>query len=162
MAARYDRFWVGPLALVAALALAAHPLPQWLAPFRPDWVALVIIYQAIHTPRRLILVQALLAGLLLDALHGTPLGQYALALVVTAYLPLKLHLRLLLVPIWQTTLSIVLFLAVYQFILFWANGATGNDIGASFYVWPLVGNAIVWPAVLVLLDTLRLGRRRSA
>ncbi len=161
MANSRERLWIGPAALIVALALAAAPLPQWLAAFRPDWVALVMVYQAIHTPRHLILLQAILAGLLLDALLGTPLGQYALALVVCVYLPLKLHLRLVLVPIWQTMLSTVLFLAIYQFVLFWANGATGNEIGAGFYVWPLLSNAIVWPAILALLDTLRLGRRRT-
>ncbi len=161
MAAARDRAWVGPVALVIALGLSAQPLPGWLAPARPDWVALLLIYLGIHTPQRFVLAQAVVAGLLLDALHGTPLGQYALALVVCCYLPLKLHLRLMLVPIWQTMLSTALFTALYQFVLFWCNGATGNDVGAAYYLWPLASNVLVWPLLLAVLDRARLGRGRA-
>ncbi|MEM1439008.1 MAG: rod shape-determining protein MreD [Pseudomonadota bacterium] len=161
MAGPRDRAWVGPVALIIALGLSAQPLPGWMAPARPDWVALVLIYLGIHTPQRLVLVQAVVAGLLLDALQGTPLGQHVLALVLCCYLPLKLHLRLMLVPIWQTMLLTAVFTAIYQFVMFWINGATGNDIGAAFYLWPLASNAIVWPLLLTLLDVARLGRRSS-
>lgn len=161
MAGARDRAWVGPVAILIALALAAHPLPGPFSPARPDWVALVLIYLGIHTPQRLVLVQAVVAGLLLDALQGTPLGQHVLALVLCCYLPLKLHLRLSLVPIWQTMLLTAVFTAIYQFVLFWCNGATGNDIGANFYLWPPVTNALVWPIVLTLLDRTRLGRRSA-
>ena len=157
MAASNERSWGGFAALILALLLSAHPLPEWLAPFRPDWVAVTMIYLSIHTPRRLVLTQAFVVGLLLDALHGTPLGQYALALLLCCYLPMKLHLRLMLVPVWQSMMSVALFTAIYQFVLFWCNGATGNAIGAGFYLWPILTNALAWPIVLALTDRLRLG-----
>ncbi|MEM7612649.1 MAG: rod shape-determining protein MreD [Pseudomonadota bacterium] len=162
MAVKRERFWPGVLALILALALSAQPLPDWAQVWRPDWIALVMIYLAIHSPRQFILGSALLVGLLLDALYGTPLGQYALSLIICCYPALKLHLRLMLVPIWQTTLSAVLFTALYQFMLFWCNGATGNDPGAASYLAPLLSNAIVWPLVLAALDRLRLGPRTKS
>ena len=161
MAGRSDRAWIGPVALVLALMLATHPLPGVLAPTRPDWVALVIIYLGIHSPHRWVLAQALVAGLCLDAMLGTPLGQYALALSVCAYLPMKLHLRLALVPIWQTMLTALLFTAVYQFVLFWCNGTMGNEVGAVYYLWPLFSNVIVWPIVLLTLDRVSRSARRA-
>lgn len=147
------------LALLIALLLSAFPLSETLAQHRPDWVALVLIYMAIHLPREWLLTSAIVCGLIMDALFATPLGQYPLALIVACYLPSKLHLRLMLVPIWQSTLSAVLFIAIYQFVLFWTNGATDNDIGAGFYAWPLLSAALIWPPLVAILDAARLGRR---
>ena len=154
-----DRPAVLYLALLIALLLSAVPLSEAMAPFRPDWVALVLIYIAIYTPGQWLLTSAVVAGLVMDALFATPLGQYSLALIIACYLPHKLHLRLMLVPIWQSTVSAVLFVAAYQFVLFWVNGANNNDVGAGFYLWPIVSAALVWPMLLVILDTARLGRR---
>ncbi|MEM7764872.1 MAG: rod shape-determining protein MreD [Pseudomonadota bacterium] len=157
-----ERTSVVYIALIFALVLSAVPLPEFLAAHRPDWVALVLLYMAIYTPGHWLMTSALIAGLVMDALFGAPLGQYALALIVACYLPHKLHLRLMLVPIWQATLTALLFLAVYQFVLFWVNGATNNDIGAAFHLWPIVSAIIVWPLTLVILDTARLGRRKKS
>lgn len=162
MAAKRDRWWAGLIGLVIAFVLTSQPLPSWLNTFRPDWVALVLVYISIYTPQRLVLSSAMICGLLLDAVHGTPLGQYALALTVCCYVPLKLHLRLVLVPIWQSVLTTIVILALYQFVLFWCNGATGNDLGATAYLAPLASDLLVWPVVLVLLDAMRLGRPTSA
>lgn len=158
MAAKRDRWWVGLIGLIVALILTSQPLPGWLNLFRPDWVALVLVYLAIFTPQRLVLTSAVLCGLLLDAIHGTPLGQYALALVVCIYIPLKLHLHLVLVPIWQSVLTTLVIMAIYQFALFWCNGAIGNDLGATAYLAPLASDMLFWPVVLALLDLMHLGR----
>ncbi|MEN7342642.1 MAG: rod shape-determining protein MreD [Pseudomonadota bacterium] len=154
-----DRPSVLVLALLIALLLSAVPLSESLAPFRPDWVALVLLYMAIYTPNQWLMTSAFFCGLIMDALFATPLGQYSLALIIACYFPHKLHLRLMLVPIWQSTVSAVLYIATYQFVLFWVNGANNNDVGAGFYLWPIIGTVIVWPVLLVILDTARLGRR---
>ena len=158
MAPQTEQAWPIPLALLVGLGLTAAPLPGVVSAFRPDWLALILIYQAVHAPHRFVLTSALVIGLLLDALYVTPLGQYALALVISVYLPLRLHQRLVLVPIWQSTLTAVFSTALYQFVLFWCNGATGNDLGAGAYLKPLIANALVWPPLVLLLDTLRHGR----
>ncbi|MFK8051549.1 MAG: rod shape-determining protein MreD [Woeseiaceae bacterium] len=162
MAAKANRSAVVYLALIIALALSALPLSETLAPYRPDWVALVLLYMSIYTPRQWVLTCALLAGLMMDALYAVPLGQHALALVIATYAPHRLHLRLMLVPIWQSIATAVAYIAIYQFILFWINGATDNDIGAAFYLWPLISAIIVWPLTLVILDTVRLGRQTKS
>lgn len=162
MASKADRPLVIYLALLTALVLSAMPLTETLAPFRPNWVALIVLYMAIYTPRQYVLTSALITGLIMDALFATPLGQHALALIIASYAPHKLHLRLMLVPIWQSTATALVFIAIYQFVLFWVNGATNNDVGAAFYLWPLVSAIIVWPITMVILDTLRLGRQSKS
>lgn len=143
------------LALLGALALSVQPLPDWLAPFRPPWVALVLFYWCMNLPRDFALTVAFGAGLLLDVLSGAPLGQHALALVIAAYLPLKLYLRLAVFPVWQLTLAVVVYLVVYQFVLFWCSGVVGTAGPLQFYWAPLVSAAVVWPLILAALDTMR-------
>ncbi|MEM9171172.1 MAG: rod shape-determining protein MreD [Pseudomonadota bacterium] len=161
MSAIRQRLWWMPFALIVAFMLSAIPLPAMISPFRPDWIALVMIYIAIFTPQRWVLTTAMVAGLLLDVLQGTLLGQHPLALMVCLYAPLKLHLRLTLVPIWQSMLATASALALYQFALFWCNGATGNELGLKAYLAPLVTGTLVWPLLLVGIDILRLERVNS-
>ncbi|MEM8547514.1 MAG: rod shape-determining protein MreD [Pseudomonadota bacterium] len=161
MAVDRERWWFLPTALIAAFVFTAMPLPGGAATARPDWVALVLVYAAIFMPQRWILTTAMIAGLLLDALQGTPLGQYALALAIAVFGPLRLHLRLSLVPVWQSMSATLVALALYQFVLFWCNGATGNDLGALAYLVPVVTGTLAWPVLVFLLDAARLERRPS-
>lgn len=149
------------LALVLAIGISSAPLPEPIAAWRPDIVLLVAIYMAIHQPQRMVISAAVITGLILDTQQGTPLGQYALAHTIAVYLPLRLHQRLLMVPVWQSTLSVILFTAIGQFVLFWCNGATDNNIGAWAYLKPLASNALFWPPVMLMLDALRIGKARA-
>ena len=65
-----------------ALALTALPLPSVVAPYRPEWVPLILIFWSLLAPERFSLLTAFWMGLLLDTLSGALLGQHALALVV--------------------------------------------------------------------------------
>ena len=68
--------------VVAALLLSVVPLPAAIAPFRPDWVAVVLLYWCLVEPGRYGLFSAFGIGLVLDAKTGSLLGQHPLALVV--------------------------------------------------------------------------------
>ncbi|HEY0310554.1 MAG TPA: rod shape-determining protein MreD, partial [Luteimonas sp.] len=58
--------WLLPASLVAALVLGLLPLPGWLQPFRPYWLALVLAYWLIEAPERVGLGVAFLMGLVDD------------------------------------------------------------------------------------------------
>ena len=73
------------LSLVLAFVLTLMPLPQWLSPFRPYWVALIVIYWNLEAGRLRQLGQAFVLGLLLDLATGTLLGQHALGLVIMVF-----------------------------------------------------------------------------
>jgi rod shape-determining protein MreD len=141
MAAR-RQWWVSVLSLVATLALAVVPLPDAVAPLRPDWVALVLLYWALMAPRHFSLLTAFWMGLALDTLSGALLGQNALALLVIVYLADKFHLRLRVFPL----------LGLYEFILFWIDGMAGRTVPLiERWVPPLTGT-LAWLALYVLLD----------
>ena len=160
------RHWrVSILSLVLTLVLAAVPLPGALAPLRPDWVAVVLLYWSLMAPRHFSLLTAFWMGIALDTLTGALLGQNALALLVIVYLAEKFHLRLRVFPLSQLAITVLLLLGLYEFILFWIDGlapAVSSDIAVlanrgrtvplvERWVPPLTGT-LVWVAMYMLFD----------
>lgn len=82
------------LSLLAAALLSVMPWPDMLAWFRPQWVALVMIYWVLALPNRVGVFWGLFVGLLQDVLLSSPFGQHALALVLVCYLALLVQQRM--------------------------------------------------------------------
>ena len=143
------------LTLLMALALTAVPLPAGIAAFRPEWVPLILIFWSLLAPERFSLLTAFWMGLLLDALSGALLGQHALALVVVVYLTIRFHLRIRVFPVWQLSVTVVLLLVIYEFVLFWVDGVAGRTVPLQERWAPLLSSAIVWPLIIGYLDRYR-------
>ena len=141
--------------IVVALMLMVVPLPDWVEVFRPDWVALILIYWAMKLPRTWSVGSAWITGLVLDVAQGTILGQHALALCLIVFVTVRLHLLMRVFPMSQMTATVFALLALYQFILFWINGVAGVPSPAISYWAPVIGGAIMWPAVSMLLNSAR-------
>ena len=159
---RGDRFLPIALTIVVALMLSIAPMPAWAAPYRPDWVALTLIYWSMMLPRSVGVGVAWISGLLLDVATGTLLAQHALALSFIVYLTVKLHLQLRLFPMWQLSATVLALLATYRFILFWINGIAGMSAPAASYWGPVVASAVAWPIIAVVLRSLPYRERSSA
>ena len=80
--------------LIIALMLTMAPLPDWAAAFRPNWVALTLLYWAMTLPHNYSVGTAWIVGLVLDVAQGTLLGQHALALCFIVFVTVKFHLQL--------------------------------------------------------------------
>ena len=141
--------------IVVALVLSIAPLPDSIEPFRPDWVALALIYWTMMLPQRYSVGTAWLVGLVLDVAQGTLLGQHALALVAVTFLTSRFHLLMRVFPMSQLTATVFALLAVYQFLLFWINGVAGVDARAMAYWGPVIAGTVAWPIVAGLLSGLR-------
>ena len=141
--------------LLAALMLTMAPLPAAIEPFRPDWVALVLIYWAMSVPLSYGVGVAWLLGILLDVAQGTLLGQHALALCVVTYVTVKVHLLIRVFPLPQLTATVFALLALYRFLLFWINGVAGITAAPVVYWGPVVTGALLWPLVYLFLSGLR-------
>jgi rod shape-determining protein MreD len=151
MAAR-RQWWTSISSLVATLALASVPLPDSVAPLRPDWVAVVLLYWSLMAPRHFSLMTAFWMGIALDTLTGALLGQNALALLVVVYLAEKFHLRLRVFPLSQLAVTVLLLLGLYEFILFWIDGMAGRTVPlGERWVPPLTGT-LAWVALYMLFD----------
>lgn len=142
--------------IVVAVALAIVPLPAVLEPFRPPWVTMVLIYWCMMWPRLCGVLTAFIAGLMLDVLFGSLLGQHALSLSVVAYLTQRFHLQIRIFPLWQLTMTAFVLLAVDAFFIFWIDGIAGYA-GGNLARWTQVlAGGVIWAPLMALLDTIRL------
>lgn len=144
------------ITIIVALMLMVVPMPDWAAPFRPDWVALTLVYWAMMLPRTWSVGSAWLVGIVLDVAQGTILGQHALALCLIVFITVRFHLLMRVFPMQQLAATVFAILALYQFVLFWINGVAGVDVPAVDYWGPVITGTLLWPFVLMVLRGVRL------
>lgn len=144
------------LTLLMGYLLTLIPLPEWAQTFRPQWVALILIYWCMALPERVGVGLGFIVGLLLDVLTGTLLGQHALGLSVVAFVTIKLHLRVRVMPLRQQVFTIFIILLVERLLALWSTGAAGYPTPSLWYwVTPVIG-MLLWPWIYILLrDTRR-------
>jgi len=143
------------ITLLVAFMLMITPMPAAVEAFRPDWLALVLMFWSMAVPRSYSVGIAWLIGIVLDVAQGTLLGQHALALCVIVYITVKFHLLMRVFPLSQLTATVFALLALYQFLLFWINGVAGVTAPAIDYWGPVVSGTIVWPFMSIMLSGLR-------
>ena len=148
------------VSIVVALMLTITPLPEPVEPFRPDWVALTLIYWSMTFPKSYSVGSAWIVGIVLDVAQGTLLGQHALGLCLVVYIAVKFHLQLRQFPLTQLTATVFALLALYQFILFWINGVAGVSSPAVTYWGPVISGTIIWPLISSAYAGLRQRARR--
>ena len=140
---------------VVAFLLTALPLPQWAEPWRPAWVTLVLIYWCLAVPQRVGVLVGWTLGLLLDAMTGTLLGQHALSLSLVAFLSLRLHLRVRVLPVWQQGLTVFLLVVLDRALSLWVTGIQGMPTQALSIWAPAVTSTLLWPWLFVVLRDVR-------
>ena len=143
--------------IIVSLMLMVLPLPDRIEPFRPDWVALTLIYWAMMMPRTWSVGSAWIVGVFLDVAQGTILGQHALALCFIVFITVRFHLLMRVFPMQQLTATVFAILALYQFILFWINGVAGVPAPPVSYWGPVITGTIFWPLVFIMLRGIRMG-----
>jgi rod shape-determining protein MreD len=133
-------------ALVALLAALA-PMPEWLAPARPNWLGLWVIFWILRLPQHVGLLSAWSIGLVFDGMSGSLLGPHALGLVVVAYFAIVLRTRMLHYALAQQVALAAVLCGGGLFIAHWAQGLGGRS---SMNLWFLMGgltSAACWPIV---------------
>lgn len=143
------------ITFIVGLMLSIMPLPDSVQPFRPDWLALAVIFWAMQLPRTWSVGTAWIIGIVLDVSYGTLLGQHALALCLVAFITVRFHLLMRVFPLSQLTMTVFELLALYQFILFWINGVAGISAPPVTYWGPVIVGAAVWPFVFLFLSGVR-------
>ena len=143
------------LTIILALMLMMMPLPESVSTFRPDWIALIIIFWTMSVPRRVSVGIAWFVGIIVDVSQGTLLGQHALALCAVAYVTVKFHLLMRVFPLMQLTATIFALLALYQFLLFWINGVIGINAPSISYWAPVISGTLIWPLLYTFVSGVR-------
>ena len=147
------------ITIIAGMVLAVVPMPQ-LVPIelgflRPDWVALVLVYWIIALPHRVGILTAWLAGIAMDVLLGSLIGQHALSYVLIAYVALSLYQRLRMFSVWQQSTVLFVLLGINQLVGFWIESVAGLADWRFWYLLPALSGAFLWPWVFLMLRSLR-------
>lgn len=149
------QFWIFAGSIISSLLLMLMPLPQALAPLKPYWPALVLIYWSLEAPDRASIGLAFLVGLAADLLDGALLGEQALRLAALTFIVLRFRARLRFFPMWQQALAVLVLLLNDRILLLLVRLFAGDPRPpASFWLAPLTGT-IAWPFVFLLIDDVR-------
>lgn len=146
------------LLLVCSLSLAyileVAPLPDIMRGWRPLWLALVVGYWVLESPRGFRLGVAWLAGLVQDILYGTLLGFHALFLTLVAFAILRFQQRLRIFPFWQQAVYLTLVFMLGQLLLWWISQLTGTAKPLLQHMAPAVLSGLLWPWVYMIMHGL--------
>ena len=145
--------WFVLLSIAGALVLNLVPLPPEAMTYRPDFLALVLLYWCIQQPRYVGVGSAWLVGLVMDVGDATVFGQHALAYAVLAYGAEYFRRRVLRFPLWQQAVQVAVLLVLCSLIVLLVRFVGGAVLPKSTYVAPPLVGALLWPLVSVLLQT---------
>ena len=149
------RYLVIHLSLVVALILMILPLPDWAQMYRPNWIALMLIYWSMALPKRVGLWFAFFSGIVLDTSLGTLLGQHTLALVIVVYFNLLFYQRIRVLALAQQAIYVFALLLINQVVIAWVEGIMGRPTPLlAYFGAPLIG-MLIWPWVFVILRDIR-------
>jgi len=158
MRSRFSWLAVFVTFLIAAM-LEVVALPEMIQNFRPQWLALILIYWLLRYPERVGMTCALVFGLIMDVISGTVLGVHVLAYAITCYLILSMHQRLKMFPIIQQSLVMFILVATQLMMVSLLSKllvGTTNDLSC---LWLALTSALVWPIILILTDRVSLALR---
>ena len=150
-------WWFIGITILIALILSIMPLPLEIKAFRPNWLALVLIYWTLALPHKVNIGTAWILGFILDILLGTVLGVHALAMALVIYVTASNFQKLRNFSIWQQSVILFVFLVLYHFVIFWANKFLIQVEFSIEYLYPALTSSLFW---LWLFPVLRGYRRR--
>ena len=133
------------------LALLLDMLPLGRQPWRPDLLALVLVFWTIHQPLRVGVGAAFVFGLFMDVHRAGLLGQHALVYTALSYLAIMVHRRILWFPVGSQALQVLPLLMAAHVLELFVRLISGYGFPAwSFWLSPFL-QALLWPVVSLLL-----------
>ncbi|TKB47875.1 rod shape-determining protein MreD [Thalassotalea mangrovi] len=143
------------ITILISLIFSIIPLPIALDAYRPNWALLVLCYWSMALPNRLGVLTAWLVGLLLDVLLGSVLGINAFALAMVIYVMVNNYQTIRNFSLWQQSLIIGLFTALYHLLVFWIQRFVFGVDFSMTYLIPVVTSASLWWVIFLLLRKIR-------
>ena len=140
---------------LVAYILTRFSYPDWIKYATPDWVFMVLFYWCLAIPERVGTASGWVAGLLLDVLNYSVLGQHAIAMAFVALVVVSTHRRIRLYSLWQQCLVVFVLSAVTIGIKLWVyNLAYGNEYQLAYWQAALT-TSLVWPVFYGLMRYLK-------
>lgn len=149
------------MSFIVAIMLTALPLPDWAVNWRPDWVAVVLIYWCMAVPDRIGIFIAWFLGLLLDVQQGNALGQNALSMILIAFLTINSYQRMRAYPLLQQAVLVCFYLLLYKLVMFLILVYLGLNKSDWTYWMPAITSMLLWPWLFIILRDVRRKHRIS-
>ena len=146
----------GIFALPLAMWLAIIPMGDWLMPWRPEWVAVALIYLMFNWSGQIGVFVAMAVGLLVDILEGAPvIGQHALGYVAMTYFFVTLAQRFRTFPLVQQSIVVGMLVGINLLVVKLTTQLFSYSGAGLSYWFPALSSMLVWP----LISMARFGRR---
>lgn len=136
--------------LVFGLLLNLLPWDGLALLFRPDFVALILLFWAVREPRALGFTATWIAGLLMDVSNGVLLGQHAFAYSLGVYVAIVLHRRIQRFTLWQQASHVLLVLLLMQATMLLIRLFGGAVFPGPGYFLSCLTGAMLWPVLSLL------------
>ena len=150
-------FWIVLLSFAIAYILNISPYPEWMRHAKPDWVLLVLFYWSLAIPDRVGVGCGWLAGIVMDILYYSLLGQHAVGKAFVALIGVSAHRRIRLYDLWQQCVVVFVVASIDIAITVWIyHLTTGSDIHLVYWQSALT-SCLIWP---IIYNILRLVRQR--
>ncbi|MAS81512.1 MAG: rod shape-determining protein MreD [Legionellales bacterium] len=149
------------MSFIIAIMLTALPLPDWAVNWRPDWVAVVLIYWCMAVPDRIGIFIAWFLGLLLDVQQGNILGQNALSMTLIAFLTINSYQRMRAYPLLQQAVLVCFYLLLYKLVMLLILVYLGLNKSDWTYWMPAITSMLLWPWLFIILRDVRRKHRIS-
>jgi rod shape-determining protein MreD len=146
------RPWFIVLTLLIGLLANTLPISGMALVFRPDFLALVILYWCIQEPRLIGVGVAWWLGLMMDVVDATVFGQHALAYAVLAYGAGYFRRRVLRFPLWQQAAQVAVLLLLCAGLVLLVRVVGGAPLPRWTYIVGSLTGALLWPLVTALLQ----------
>lgn len=135
--------------LIAALLLDMLPLGR--VPWMPDFLALVLVFWAVHQPLRVGIGLAFLFGLIMDVHQASLLGQHALSYTALSFFAAMIHRRLLWFAVPSQALQVLPMFAMAHALELVIRMLGGGIFPGWIMLLAPLAESLLWPVVSVLL-----------
>lgn len=145
------------LSLIVAAILSAWPLPEWLAPWQPHWIAMVMIFWVITQTGKAGFGMVWVAGLASDLIAGNWVGIHIVSYSIIGYLCTRFYRTMHFSNFLETSLPVGLLLALHLGYLHLLSIFLSN-INPGLLFWAsLPASMVVWPVLYSLLKKIPTG-----
>ena len=151
--------WLVISSVVLAVLLSVMPLPSEWRVWRPEFVALIVVYWAIYSPQYFGVFMGWLCGIFYDIVQLSPIGYNALGLLIVAYLSHLSYRRIRSYALWQQALWVFVFVGIYQLFCNWLSGLMSRSVESPAFIVTAMLTAFFWPLVVVIIRSIKIRYR---
>jgi rod shape-determining protein MreD len=121
------------------------------AAWRPDLLAVVLVFWGVNQPGRVGVGVAFFLGLLMDVHQGALLGQHAMAYTLLGFFAAVIHRRLMWFDMLSQAAHVLALLMSAQLVILLVRMVSGGQFpGWAYFLAPILGAAL-WPVANTVL-----------